>query len=145
MASRSSRRRAAAPAFPSLPEGVQVGLKILVSDNKETVAEMLGHKEDAEIDALCEQCASVMRQQQLSASSFLARFFNEEILSAHAINHVGKSGKGSAPVLAERIAGEWAKNILFAKSDDESSSDVTSRKRKAKASRDSTEVPSKKK
>ena len=108
--SRSSSRRAAAPAFPALPEGVQVGLKRLVSDHAKTVAEMLSvMDDDADDDVLCEKCAVVMRQQQLSATSFLARFFDASILSAHAVDCLGTSGKGSVPVLAERIAGEWTK------------------------------------
>jgi hypothetical protein len=62
---------------------------------------------------LCEQCAKVMKQQQLSPSSFLARFFDVTMLSQHAADVLQKSGKGSAPILAERIAGEWAKNKGF--------------------------------
>jgi hypothetical protein len=62
---------------------------------------------------LCEQCAMVMKQQQLTPSSFLARFFDVTVLSQHAADVLQKSGKGSAPILAERIAGEWAKNKGF--------------------------------
>jgi hypothetical protein len=106
-------------------------------------------KQDAEeVEALvCERCEGVMKQQHLSAPSFLARFFNEEILSAHEINHLGKSGKGSAPVLAQRITREWAKNSLVSKSDEATSctADVSSRKRKAKSSRDSSDAETKKK
>jgi hypothetical protein len=118
---RSSRRRTAAPAFPNLPEGIQVGLRRLVSDNATTVAQMLNmestggvEEEEQQQQQLCEKCALVMKQQQLSPSSFLARFFEKDMLSAHA-QVLGKSAKGSAPTLADRIAGEWAKNKGFPK------------------------------
>jgi hypothetical protein len=56
---------------------------------------------------------SVERLSTISCSQmFLARFFNEEILSAHAMNHLGKSGKGSAQVLAQRITQEWANKAM---------------------------------
>lgn len=62
-------------------------------------------------DALCEKCAGVMKMNQLSPSSFLARFFDANILKQHAIL-LNKSGKGSAAVLSERIEAEWAKNRI---------------------------------
>jgi len=137
--SRSSRRRAAAPAFPALPDGVQVGLKRLVSDNEKTVAEMLNADDDTDVDALCEKCAVVMKQQQLSASSFLARFFHEGVLSSHAVQCLEKSGKGSAPVLAERIAGEWAKNTLTGEEEEDDDGVSSGRKRKKDSSESAVE------
>jgi hypothetical protein len=112
--SRSSGRRRAAtgPAFPALAPGIQNGLRRLVSDNQERVALMLDKKRAvaSTVDSLCEDCATVMKQQQLSASSFLARFFDIETLSEHAVL-LNKSGKGTAPLLAERIETAWAKNV----------------------------------
>jgi len=121
MSRRSSRRAAAADAFPSLSEGVQKGLKRLVTDNTKVIAKMLDvsmDKDDANdatttISKLCEKCAQVMKQQQLTASSFLARFFHTDILADHASNVLYKSAKGSAATLADRIAAEWAKNKAF--------------------------------
>ena len=69
----------------------------------------------ASVLELCEQCAKVMKQQQLNPSSFLARFFDKSVLSQHAEEVLQKSGKGSPPTLAERIAGEWAKGKPFPK------------------------------
>lgn len=109
MSSRPSRRRATAPVFPTLATGIQNGLRRLVKENQATVARMLDCDADKSVDELCEKCAAVMKQQQLSASSFLARFFDVSVLSNHAVM-LNKSGKGTAPTLAERIAGEWAKN-----------------------------------
>ena len=112
----SSRQRNSGPVFPSLSPGIQDGLSRLVSDNVSTVASMLNVKEDGRdhnkefVQELCEQCAKVMKQQQLSPSSFLARFFDATLLSRHAVEVLNKSGKGSAPTLAERVAGEWSKN-----------------------------------
>ena len=68
---------------------------------------MLDMEEDSSTtDVLCEKCAQVMKQQQLSVSSFLARFFPADMLSKQAVLW-GKSGKGSAAVLADRIALAW--------------------------------------
>ena len=114
----SSRRRSTTEdVFPSLPEGVQNGLRRLVSDNSNTIAKMLdcdintsNNSEDA-IILLCEQCALVMKQ-QLSPSSFLARFFDVTVLSEHALL-LQKSGKGSVATLADRIGTAWAKNAPF--------------------------------
>lgn len=110
MSRRSSRRQTSQPAFPALRPGIQAGLKRLVSDNSATVARML-QCESSDTDVLCEKCASVMKQQQLSASSFLARFFDAEMLKQHALL-LGKSGKGSPAVLSERIEAEWSKNRM---------------------------------
>ena len=120
--SRRSSRRGTAPAFPALSEGIQNGLKRLVLDNSSVVAKMLDvdmvvqeddgsttSSDDVVERVLCEKCAQVMKQQQLSAASFLARFFHSDILSEHAIL-LGKSGKGSAATLADRIAAAWAQN-----------------------------------
>lgn len=107
--SRRSCRRGTTPAFPALAEGVQNGLRRLVSDNAETVATMLEVDKNSAHDVVCEKCAHVMRQQQLSIASFLARFFSADILSEQAAL-CGKSGKGSAAALADRIAAAWANN-----------------------------------
>jgi hypothetical protein len=85
-----------------------MGLERLVTDNAETVAKMLQSPSDKPAD-LCEQCAKILQQQQLSPASFLARFFDAKMLAMHA-ELLGKSPKGTAPTLAERIAGEWTKN-----------------------------------
>jgi len=110
--SRRSARTVAA-AFPALAEGTQNGLRRLISDHSKTVAAMLDlaaeKEDDFPIDVLCEKCAQVMKQQQLSVSSFLARFFSTSILSEQAILY-GKSGKGSEATLADRIAASWSQN-----------------------------------
>ena len=169
MSRRSSSRRSASrqPAFPQLPVGVQAGLERLVSDHQETVAQMLEvasssateHEQQQQTDLLCEKCASVMKQQQLSVSQFLARFFDIQMLQQHAMRVLEKSGKGSAAVLSERIEAAWLKGkplILLSPKEDKSevvvsnsassSSDVkkvANRKRAAKETPVETEtVPS---
>ena len=108
--SRSRRSRASAPAFPSLGAGTQQGLRLLVADNTATVAAMLdAGSGDSSVEALCEKCAGVLKQQQLSPESFLARFFEAGVLGPHAVK-LGKSGKGSSATLAARIATAWARN-----------------------------------
>ena len=90
---------------------MRAGLTLLVGDNATTVAAMLGCDSGTSIPGLCEKCAGVLRQQQLSPASFLGRFFETSVLSPHAIK-LSKSGKGSSAILAERIAGEWSKNRM---------------------------------
>ena len=108
---RRSSRRPAAASFPQLPAGVQAGLTRIVSDHKETVAKMLEcDTTTTTTEVLVERCAAVMKQQQLSVSQFLARFFDASVLQQHAIHVLEKSGKGTAAVLGERIEAEWRRN-----------------------------------
>ena len=138
-------RRGPVEAFPALPQGIQKGLQRLVGDHAGTISAMLDiSDDDAEASLICEKCAQVMKQQQLSASSFLARFFQADMLSQHATEVLQKSGKGSAAALADRIAAEWAKNKLEASSaavspKEDKAKPKSSDKKKLKASQDSTE------
>ena len=119
MSRRTSSRRTTTKkeAFPELAPGVQAGLKRLIEDHSKTVAKMLQQEvnddtkisEKANTMALCEKCASVMRQQQLNPSQFLARFFDIGILQQH-VKLLNKSTKGSAIILSERIETAWLKN-----------------------------------
>jgi hypothetical protein len=69
------------------------------------------------VEQLTERCAKVMKQQQLSAEQFLARFFHATVLSNHISTYYPtKSGKGTGAQLAERIANQWAKNSTISKS-----------------------------
>mmetsp|Transcript_18852 Transcript_18852/g.24265 ORF Transcript_18852/g.24265 Transcript_18852/m.24265 type:complete len:214 (+) Transcript_18852:24-665(+) len=116
---RSSRSSTTAPAFPALSQGIQNGLQRLVSDNIETVAKMLDYdnnnstpddNDQVLVQILCEKCAMVMKQQQLSPASFLARFFPAEMLSEYAkLCYKKLSSKGSAATLGDRIATAWVK------------------------------------
>lgn len=106
--SRSRRQTSGADSFDKLSEGVKYGLQRLVNENAETVKQMLSATKTASATELCELCAQVMQQQQLSPSSFLARFFDATILAAQC-SLLGKSSKGNAPALAERIASAWLK------------------------------------
>ena len=45
----------------------------------------------------------------LSVEELLARFMSKEALSHYCEKKLGKSGKGTSPVLASRIAREWVK------------------------------------
>ena len=118
---RSRQQPSAADSFDKLSEGVKYGLQRLVNENAETVKQMLSAAKTANATELCELCAQVMQQQQLSPSSFLARFFDKTILAAHC-SLLGKSCKGNAPALAERIASAWLKRKTR-----DLASDVTSR------------------
>ena len=107
----SRRRGSGSSLFPKLPTGVQEGLRRLISDNVHVVTQMLQQSSSSSVESLCECCASVLKQQQLSVGSFLARFFDASMLVVHC-QLLGKSTKGNAPALAERIANRWARNPL---------------------------------
>lgn len=96
--SRPSRRATTntADAWEKLPAGVKVGLMRLVTDNQATVRAMLstGPAADSTPEKLCELCAGVMRQQKLTPSGFLARFFDKDLLATQA-ELLGKSPKGT--------------------------------------------------
>lgn len=130
-------------AFPALAEGTQNGLRRLVADNSVTVASMLDVEKDSAVDALCEKCAQVIRQQQLSVASFLARFFSADLLSDQAII-LGKSGKGSAATLADRIAAAWAANKCLAKGKHENDEDDQKRRPEVEPDRKEGRIPQKK-
>ena len=127
-------------AFPALAEGTQNGLRRLVADNSVTVASMLDVEKYSVVDALCEKCAQVIRQQQLSVASFLARFFSADLLSDQAII-VGKSGKGSAATLADRIAVAWAANKCLAKAKNEKTA-IHDHEQEARTAEEEAEAPS---
>ena len=56
---------------------------------------------------LADKLAGVMAVNGLSAEAVLARFFSDSLLSSHLVDGLGKSGKGNAAVLAERIVRTW--------------------------------------
>ena len=135
--SMASRRRRGAGAddgkklFEKLPAGTRAGLELLVGANKKLVAEML-QSDSSSTAHLCERCAGVLKQQQLSPDSFLARFFPASVLSEHSIL-LGKSGNGNEPALAERIGNVWARNppeLQHLLENSSSSSDASSSSRK---------------
>ena len=92
---------------------MQTGLKCLIEEHKDTVCSMLDDSPsldgNSSIEEICEACAKVLKQQQLSPSGFLARFFDIELLKQQA-ELWGKSSKGSAPSLADRIEAAWNKD-----------------------------------
>eukprot|EP00873_Tetraselmis_striata_P032977 jgi/Tetstr1/453241/TSEL_040257.t1 len=116
-AERPRRGSASASPWAALPAGVKEGLARLVADNRDSVAAMLQAGQEETEQQLCGRCAGVIKQQQLSPGSFLARFFPAEILSAHA-ELMGKSGKGGAATLADRIHACWAKGPTFTAAQD---------------------------
>lgn len=91
---------------------------------------MLDAEKGASVDELTEKCAAVMKQQQLSAAQFLARFFEADMLSDHAEKVLNKSAKGSSAQLAERVANEWAKNKVAAEVESDSKEKAPKEKEK---------------
>lgn len=78
-AERPRRGSASASPWAALPAGVKEGLARLVADNRDSVAAMLQAGQEETEQQLCGRCAGVIKQQQLSPGSFLARFFPAEV------------------------------------------------------------------
>jgi hypothetical protein len=75
-----------------------------------------------------------MAMNQLSAEMLLARFFDATLLGTYCEKKLGKSAKGSAVILAARIAREWAKPITCdgnsTSKNDSDNDDETSKRQK---------------
>ena len=67
----------------------------------------LNRKSDT--DVLVIKLREVMGLSDLSVEELLARFMSRESLSRYCVSVLGKSGKGTTPVLAGRIQREWRK------------------------------------
>lgn len=104
----STRPRRSAPAAASVPDNVRRGLASFVNGNEDVVRAM-GVEEDGDGGDLVDALLDVMRVNALSHEMLLARFFDASALSSYCEGVLGKSGKGSAATLAERIAREWSK------------------------------------
>ncbi|GMH70878.1 hypothetical protein TL16_g05513 [Triparma laevis f. inornata] len=111
MSTRSRRSKPQIDYFAKLTEGNRRGMTRLIKDNSDAVAEMLSMDGSTPLETLCARCAEVMKKEHLVPSSFLALYFDDEMLSPHAAI-LGKSPKGNSTTLAERIANVWARNKL---------------------------------
>mmetsp|Transcript_1096 Transcript_1096/g.1188 ORF Transcript_1096/g.1188 Transcript_1096/m.1188 type:complete len:160 (+) Transcript_1096:63-542(+) len=112
---RSSRRQRSEKKRVDIPASLKVGLISLVTGNERLVANMLdfeldeGKDTSAAVEILVSKLGDCLQVNNLNAEGLLARFFDSEVLSKYCIEVLGKSGKGKEPVLAARIAREWAK------------------------------------
>jgi len=84
---------------------VRLGLQSLCEAFGPTVQSMTQADEDED---LVEKLLGVMGVNSISAEMMLGTYFDASVLAQYATS-LGKSPKGSVPVLAERIAREWAK------------------------------------
>jgi hypothetical protein len=99
-----SRRRAAPKA--SVSASVRLGLESLIEGNEATIRSMLSLGGDKPtIDGVVD-CMGV---NSLSAEMLIANYFSVQMLGKYCRERIGKSDKGGAATLAERIAREWAK------------------------------------
>lgn len=78
-------------------------------NGNEDVVRAMGVEEDGDGGDLVDALLDVLRVNALSHEMLLARFFDASALSSYCEGVLGKSGKGSAATLAERIAREWSK------------------------------------
>ena len=99
--SRRQRTVKAASVSPS----VERGLASLAEGNDATLRTMLSVGKDADLTQKMREC---MGLNNISAEQLLANYCDVSMLSAYC-RRLGKSDKGSAATLAERIAREWAK------------------------------------
>ena len=100
-----SRRARSAPKV-NISASVRLGLESLCEGNETTITSMLSLGDDkAVIDGLID-CMGVS---SISAEMLLANYFSAGMLGAYCKQRLGKSDKGGAATLAERIAREWAK------------------------------------
>ena len=105
MSSRSRRNKA--PTMASVPASVRAGLASLCEGNEHAVRQMLSlGTEHADLTPKLLECMGV---NSLSAEMLLARFFDAQLLAEYCTQRLGKSAKGAAATLAERIAREWSK------------------------------------
>ena len=104
MSRRSGRERKASKA--SVAPSVLVGLQSLAEGNEGVLSEMLSESTG---DTVVDKVLSCMHVNSLSYEMLLANYLDAGLLSEYCETRLGKSGKGSAATLAERIAREWAK------------------------------------
>lgn len=99
-----SRRQRSAPKANVL-KSVRLGLESITEGNEASIRSMLSASSD---DDLVEKLVDCMGVNNLNAEMLLANYFNAGMLAKYAAR-LGKSEKGGAASLAERIAREWAK------------------------------------
>ena len=100
-----SRRARSAPKA-NVSASVRLGLESIIEGNERTIREMLSLSESATVvDGLID-CMGV---NSLSAEMLMANYFSAGMLGKYCSTRLGKSDKGGAATLAERIAREWAK------------------------------------
>ena len=99
--SRRQRTVTAASVSPS----VERGLASLAEGNEAALRSMLSVGEDADLTQKMRECMGVNK---ISAEQLLASYFDASLLAAYC-RRLGKSDKGGAATLAERVAREWAK------------------------------------
>jgi cell division septation protein DedD len=104
--SRRSGRAASAPKA-NVSESVRRGLASLAQGNEDSICAMLSLGR-LEPDAITQKMVDVMGVSGISAEQLMANYFSVGMLGKYAVR-LGKSDKGGAATLAERIAREWAK------------------------------------
>ncbi|GMH65665.1 hypothetical protein TL16_g04256 [Triparma laevis f. inornata] len=80
-----------------------------MTDNHAAICEQVSMDKDSSTEDLCRKFAMIMKKEKCSPSSFLALYFDEDMLGAHAAL-LGRSPKGNSTTLAERISNVWARN-----------------------------------
>jgi hypothetical protein len=100
-----SRRARSAPKA-NVSASVRLGLESIVEGNESSIRAMLSLGGDKPVVEGLVDCMGVS---SISAEMLMANYFSVGMLSAYARERLGKSDKGGAATLAERIAREWAK------------------------------------
>ena len=105
MSRRSSGRATSAPKVNISPS-VRIGLESIVDGNESAIRAMLSLGSDKSVVEGLIDCMGVS---SISAEMLLANYFSAGLLGTYCRERIGKSDKGGAATLAERIAREWAK------------------------------------
>ena len=101
----SSSRRARSAPKATVSASVRLGLESIVEGNERSIRAMLSLDEQRDVVEGLVDCMGV---NSLSAEMLMANYFSAGMLGAYCRERIGKSDKGGAATLAERIAREWA-------------------------------------
>lgn len=85
---------------------MRIGLESICEGNEATIKSMLSLGDDKSVVEGLIDCMGV---NSLSAEMLMANYFSQGMLGTYCSQRLGKSDKGGAATLAERIAREWAK------------------------------------
>ena len=108
-------RRSTAKRVPELSPAVRHGLASLIDGNEPAIRRMLDSPADTPAATLLTSLVEVMGVNSLSVEMMLSRFFDRQLLSTYCVDHLGKSGKGTPPVLAARISKVWQSSAFAAR------------------------------
>eukprot|EP00041_Stephanoeca_diplocostata_P013536 m.237447 g.237447 ORF g.237447 m.237447 type:complete len:405 (-) comp19371_c0_seq1:252-1466(-) len=145
MSLRRTGRRATSAQKPSVQPSVHRGLLSIAAGNEQYISKMLSINDNSTTSDVTEALEACMNMNNLSAEMLLARFFDSGILAEYCETTLQKSGKGSAAILAARIAREWVRPSFLAvsnvaKREPNNDRATVPQKKRARTSKSSTAI-----